>query len=154
MLVGIYLARDHSKTVSPMPCGQSASTFRPTLALRCGLSREKIAKLSTAGASLHRSHGQALPMADYERFKQMLDSWRVFARVRNVLTLDGVLDRHLSGQEDTDESEERVESGSYAHLMEDMERSEDTVDFMPQIQGYLAEIREYWVLTKKRSTAP
>ncbi|KAH7140478.1 hypothetical protein B0J13DRAFT_527212 [Dactylonectria estremocensis] len=132
---GRQASRSHS--------GHSASILGSTLALRRGLSRGKIAELSTVGAHLHRSYGQPPSVENYERFTQMLDNWRTFAGVRNVLTLGGVLHRHLSDQEDIDESEELADSGSYAHLMTDMERSEYTVDFMPQILAYLAEVGSY-----------
>jgi hypothetical protein len=75
---------------------QSVSILGSTLELPCGLSLGKIAKLSTPGAELHRSYGQPPSMANYERFTQMLEDWRVFAGVKNVLTLPNVLRRHFS----------------------------------------------------------
>ena len=74
---------------------QSVFILGSTLALSCGLSKGKIAELSTAGAPLHKSYGQAPSMENYERFTQMLDSWRTFVGVENVLTLGGVLNRCL-----------------------------------------------------------
>jgi hypothetical protein len=137
-----YLMAVERQTIRSLS-SQSASILGSTLVLSCGLSKGKIAELSTAGATLHKSYGQAPSMENYERFTQMLDSWRTFAGVENVLTLGGVLNRYLPIWEDRKKAEGRAESGSYARLMTDLERSEHTVDFMPQILRYLDQFREY-----------
>jgi hypothetical protein len=131
------------RMISQAHSGQSVSIVDSTLVLRHSVSKGKIAKLSTAGAPLHKSYGQSPSMEKYERFTQMLDNWRIFVGVENTLNLNGVLNRHFSNKGVDEDTDERIESGSYARLMTDIEQSEDTVDFMPQIQDFLEGILQY-----------
>jgi hypothetical protein len=63
--------------------------------------------------------------------------------VKNSLSLQGVLNRCLSVPEHTREIDPQAESRSYAHLVTDIKRSDQTVDFPSYVMDFFAVILEY-----------
>ncbi|KAH7348976.1 heterokaryon incompatibility protein-domain-containing protein [Rhexocercosporidium sp. MPI-PUGE-AT-0058] len=123
-----------------------AAMVGSTLVLYSALSIGKIIKLSSTGALLHRSYGQPPSMENYQRYTQMIDDWRMFV-AKDEDAAPGTDPYNLSA-----EPGDWAESGSYTRLMEDLERSQYTVDFMPQILAHLAMIRERQGLLRRMYT--
>ncbi|WAO93429.1 HET domain-containing protein [Fusarium falciforme] len=122
----------------PTPGGQLASILGSTLVLGRGLSRGTITEVTTTGVPLHKSYGQAISIENFKRFTGMLSSWSEFAGMKNEMSLLGILRRHAREDEQPDETEAAGDSGSYARLMQDMERCADDYDFMPDVQELFA----------------
>jgi hypothetical protein len=104
--------------------------------------------VSTPGEPIHKTHGHVTDGADYRRFTRMMESWRLFAGVQNLITDTGVLTRYLpDGPNSTTTTispdSSSTDSGSWTHLMSDIARSHYTVDFLPQVQSLLDDFRRY-----------
>ncbi|KAL2135714.1 hypothetical protein VTI74DRAFT_7231 [Chaetomium olivicolor] len=141
----ITLARESSRHPQQTPI----SILGPILHLPRVHSLGKITSLSAPGAPIHKTHGQPTTGEDYQRFTAMLDAWRTFAGVSHRITLGSVLSQHITPAElallerplSTRVWPDPVpipfgESGSFARLMSDLERSHETVDFMPYILDF------------------
>ncbi|KAJ4294905.1 hypothetical protein N0V88_005144 [Collariella sp. IMI 366227] len=85
-----------------------------------------------------------------------LETWRTFAGVSHAITLDGVLNHHITPAEIAHLTDQQSlstivwpdpvpipsgESGSFARLMADLECSHRTVDFMPNILDLIDSVR-------------
>ncbi|KAG7293453.1 hypothetical protein NEMBOFW57_003504 [Staphylotrichum longicolle] len=157
---------------------QSVSIVNPTtIMLHHALPVGKITAVTTPGEPIHKTHGQPTDGEGYRRFTAMLEEWRTFAGVKTPISLGAVLNRHYpkcsgtadsasqpvsaptqqpSTGTDTDtdvdidnNTDTDTDSGSWTRLLSDMHRSHTAVDFMPQIQDLLDDIRHYQAVLRQ-----
>ncbi len=162
---GKYLITLDSEAVSqPSPqTNQSVTIVDPTtIMLHHALPLGEITTISNPGELIHKTHGQFTDGEAYRRFTTMLEEWRTFAGVKTPISLGAVLARHFPKDPSTADSAQPAstptqqpspdadnDSGSWTRLFADIHRSHTTVDFMPQIQNLLDDIRYYQTILRK-----
>ncbi len=162
-----YLITLESETASQPSSlvNQSVSIVDPTtIMLHHALPVGKITAVSKPGEPIHKTHGQPTDGEGYRRFTAMLEEWRTFAGVKTPISLGAVLSRHFPKPSSTADSAQPAstptqqpstdadadnDSGSWTRLLSDMRRSHTTVDFMPQIQDLLDDIRYYQTILRQ-----